>query len=299
MSNARAYISWSMILVATTIGACGGAAELVVEPSGEARPSTASQPASNDQSEFEAAKDALRSDSTGRFVREVWIDPPKGKKAMFLHSKGRYDVSKHRSRGLATIADPTGKIQPVEFQFASNARRVFLHSPAWGCWLALTAEDIAAGTGIDASPRTARLPAEIAVLLRARTNFDWGDATVIDATVPARIVASLAGSYVYKRLRGKMSGMRVQAKIHLKSGRFVSWTVRGSEIATQLMTQVSPTKPLRKIVYGLQSLKFHVELSDLGAQLRVPIPRRSDWVELSPGAKRFNPNACGGDGEVI
>ena len=156
-----------MILVATTIGACGGAAELVVEPSGEARPSTASQPASNDQSEFEAAKDALRSDSTGRFVREVWIDPPKGKKAMFLHSKGRYDVSKHRSRGLATIADPTGKIQPVEFQFASNARRVFLHSPAWGCWLALTAEDIAAGTGIDASPRTARLPAEIAVLLRA------------------------------------------------------------------------------------------------------------------------------------
>lgn len=289
-----------MIFIVAMTGACGDAAELVVEP-GDAKADAASQPVSNNQSAFEAAKDALRTDNTGRFVREVWIDPAKGKKAMFLHSKGRYDVSQHRSRGLATITDPSGKIQPVEFQFASNARRVFLHSPAWGCWLALTAEDIAAGTGVDASPRTARLPAEIAVLLHARTSLGWGDATVIDATVPARIVASLAGSYVYQRLRGKMSGMRLQAKIHLKSGRFFSWTVRGSEIATQLMTQVSPTKPLRKIVFGLQSLTFHVKLSDLGEQLRVPIPRRSDWVELSPGAKHFNPNACGGegDGEVI
>ena len=96
-----------------------------------------------------------------------------------------------------------------------------------------------------------------------------------------------------------MSGTRVQVKIHIESGRFVSWTVRGSDIVTQLVTQLSNTKRHRRLLYSLQVLRFHVELSDAGAQLRVPIPPRSDWIEPSPGAKRFNPNACGGDAEVI
>lgn len=299
MSNARAFVSWSMVLVVSMVGACGGAAELTVEPGDDRSTDAGSHSERGDQSTFEAAKDALRNDNTGRFVREVWLKNPRGKNEIFLRSRGRYDVSKHRSRARATATDPTGKNQPFKFQYASNARRVFMHAPAWSCWLALTPENEAAGMGLEPSPGIGRLPAEIAALLRARTTFDWDDATVIDATVPVRFVASLAGSYIYQRLSGKVAGARVPAKIHIKSGRFVAWTVRGRDIMTELLPHLDPTKRLRKLLIALQAFTFHVELSDAGAQLRVPIPPRSDWVEPEPGAKRFNPNACGSDPEVV
>ena len=295
MTYARVLVSWSMVLIVVMVGACGGAAELAAEAPGTGRDRTAdggSEP--GDQSLFEAAQEALRQDSTGRFVRKVWIESPRGKKSVFWRSEGRYDMSKRRTRGLATVIDPTGEDLPLQIQFASDARRVFLHAPAWRCWLAVGPDDDSAAAGIDPAPGGAR-PGEIAGLLRARTDHDRGNAKVIDATVPLRIVASLAGSYVYSRLSGKMSGIRVRARIHIKSGRLASWTVSGYDIMRELVY----TKRLGKFVYSLQVLNFRVTLSDAGERLRVPIPPRSDWVEPSPGANGFDPNACRTGGQVI
>jgi hypothetical protein len=293
MAKTRVLLCLSMVFTIAVLGACGDVGDLVTEPSDGDRGTSRSDSSVDDDSVeaiLKAGQLALRRDVTGRFVREVTYRPEREQRSVIRQAEGKYDIEQRRARGKATLLDATGGDAPLPFEFASDGRRRIVRAAGWPCWVVLDPDDTSPIAELNPMPGSSRLPGEIAGFLLAEpTNFaDVGSSDVIEVLVPLRVVVGLVSTSVYRELAGKMAAVPVQAKIHLESGRFTSWSVRGDDLGHA----VAAFGIIEDRDSDLSRVNVRVELSDVGAMGPIRLPPRSDRVRMLPGADDLDATAC-------
>lgn len=282
-----------MAFTVAVVGACGEVSDLVAESSDGDRGKSRSDSSANDDSVeaiLEAGQQALRRGVTGRFVREVTYRPKREARSVIRQAEGRYNIEHQRARGEATLRDATGEDAPFPFEFASDGRRRIVRAVGWPCWVVLHPDNDSPIAELNPMPGSSRLPGEIAGFLLAEpTNFaDVGSYDVIEVVVPLRVVVGLVSTSIYGELAGMMDEVPVQAKIHLESGRFTSWSVRGDDLgyAIRTFTIIDDRET------DLSRVNVRVELSDVGAVGPIRLPPRSDRVRMLPRADDLDATAC-------
>ncbi len=293
MANTRLFLCLAMAFTVAAVGACGGASDLVAEPSEGDRGQSRSDSSANDDSVeaiLEAGQQALRRDVTGRFVREVTYRPKREARSVIRQAEGTYDIEHRRARGEATLRDATGDDAPLPFEFASDGRRRIVRIVGWPCWVVLSRNDDSPIAELNPNPGSSRLPAEIAGFLLAEpTNFpDVGSSDVIEVMVPLRVVVGLVSTSIYTELAEMIDEIPVKAKIHLESGEFTSWSVRGDDLgyAIRMFTFLDDRDT------DLSRVNVHVELSDVGRVGPIRLPPRSDRVRMPAKADDLDATAC-------
>lgn len=281
-------------MIVVVVSACGGAGELLDARISERGPTQSAQSPTlgSVANALEAAQHALRRDGTGRFVRTVIVRSPKGRKETVVwRSTGRYDIPHGRSRGTATITDPSDGDDGLRLRFASDGTQRFVQLSGWRCWLALTSDDLRRTLGRDTVPGDKRLTGEVAGLLHAEpTNFPSDSTEAFDALVPLSMAAGLAGFRADKRELKERAEAPVVVGIRVESGRFVSWSIDGDDILTAAkMFSLAGDRDVRK---ALRRTDVKIELRDAGTAPAIQLPSRSDRVRGDPGSEDFDPNGC-------
>ena len=291
MAKTQVCLCLSMVLTVALLGACGDVSDLVAQPSNGDGTSRSDDSVSDDSvaAILEAGQRALRRDVTGRFVREVTYRPKREARSVLRQAEGKFDIEHRRARGNAMLLDPTSEDPPLPFEFASDGRRRIVRAAGWPCWVVLAPGDYSPIAELNPMPGSSRLPGEIAGFLLAEPSIfpDSGSADVIEVLVPLRVVVGLVSTSLYGQLTGRMASVPVQAKIHLESGRFTSWSVRGDDLG-----QAVATFRILELDSDLSRVNVRVELNDVGAVGSVRLPPRSDRVRMPPKARDLDPTAC-------
>lgn len=291
MAEVRILLRWSVVTTVAMVSACGGVGDLVDQRGSERETAELAQtriPPSVAR-RLEEAQDALRRDSTGRFVREITLRDRKGKgKSVAVHSTGRYEIERRRSRGTATRIDPSTEVRRVTF--VSGDGRGFLRVRESRCWISVASDEIAQVIGMDPIPGHTALTGEVAGLLRADpAPFRSDDPEVFDVLVPLPIAMGLAGIRLDKREARQHAAIPVTAQVRLRSGRFASWSIDGDDILTGIDNFARTTD--RRLRATLGRTRVRITLRGAGAAPSVRLPPRRDRVRIEPGDE-FDPRGC-------
>ena len=98
----------------------------------------------------------------------------------------------------------------------------------------------------------------------------------------------LVSTSIYTELAEMIDEIPVKAKIHLESGEFTSWSVRGDDLgyAIRMFTFLDDRDT------DLSRVNVHVELSDVGGVGPIRLPPRSDRVRIPAKADDLDATAC-------
>jgi hypothetical protein len=112
-----------------------------------------------------------------------------------------------------------------------------------------------------------------------------------------RIAALLAGPGFNDSLTGRLGGLRVPAEIRIRAQRLVEWSVHGVDVRAALRS--SSIRVARSYLKRLPYLDITMRLQAPGSPVRVPMPPEERRADAPYGSRRFDPEACGTDAEVI